>query len=205
MDSTDLHIGRSVYPIWLRFFTIIAGLAAFFLLAGQSSLFNSDPSLPWNEQDRILSQGQPTQFHLSEDQPQLTQVLRYKTRVEQDDQPRGEINVLIYPDGSVKGVWNGEYDEPNNVHCLIMAASFTGNIDPSRRFVKRDPSRLYFATAGTSALIETNLSTSRDRSINGAIYVRGWIDPNFAVIGDLIITENKKTFETFNWTALPVN
>ena len=176
------------------------------MFVGPSLLFgNPDSSLPWNEQASILPSGKALQFNLSEDQPQLTDTLRYKAQVEQGGQPRGEINVLIYPDGTVKGVWNGEYDRPDDVHCLVMAASFTGNIDPSKRFVKRDPSKLYFITAGTSTLVETNLSTSRDSSISSFIYVRGWLDPNYAIIGELIITENKKTYETFSWDALPVN
>jgi hypothetical protein len=206
MDYIDQQNVRSVYPVWLRFFTLIAGLAAFLLLVGPSVLFsNSDPSLPWNEQASILPPGKTPQFKLSKDQPQLTDTLRYKAQVEQGDQRRGEINVLIYPDGTVKGIWNGEYDQPNDVHCTIMAASFAGNIDPSKRFVKSDTSKLYFLTAGASTLMETNLSTKRDRGINGFVYVRGWLDPNYAVIGELIITENKKTYETFSWDALPVN
>jgi hypothetical protein len=202
----DFQTRRFVYPIWLRFFTLVAALAAFILLVGPSFLFsNSDPSLPWNEQSRILPPGKTPQFKLSESQPQLTDTLRYKTQVEQGGQPRGDISVLIYPDGTVKGVWNGEYDETNNVHCLILAASFAGNIDPSKRFVKSDLSRLYFLTVGTSTLMETNLSTNRDRGINSFIYVRGWLDPNYAVIGELIITEDKKTYETFSWDAILVN
>jgi hypothetical protein len=206
MDYIDRQNVRSVYPIWLRFFTLIAALAAFLLLVGPSVLFsNSDPTLPWNEQASILPPGKTPQFKLSPDQPQLTEAIRYKAQVEQGDQPRGEINVLIYPDGTVKGVWNGEYDQPNDVHCLIMAASFTGNIDPSKRFVKSDPSKLYFLTAGASSRMETNSSTGHSRGINDFVYVRGWLDPNYAVVGELIITENKKTCEIFSWDAVPVN
>lgn len=206
MDYIDSQNRRSVYPIWLRFFTLIAAFAACVMFVGPSFLFgNSDPSLPWNEQASILPPGKTPQFKLSEDQPQLTGTLRYKTQVEQGGQPRGNINVLIYPDGTVKGFWNGEYDEPNDVHCLVMAASFTGNIDPSKRFVKRDPSKLYFVTAGTFTLMETNLSTSRDRGINGFVYVRGWLDSNYTVVGELIITENKKTFDSFSWIGVPAN
>ena len=206
MDYIDPQNKRSVYPVWLRFFTLVAAFAAFVIFVGPSSLFsNSDPSLPWNEEGRVLSRDRTSQFHLSEYQPKLTKVLRYKAQVEQGGQPRGEINVLIYPDGAVKGVWNGEYDGLNDVHCLILAASFTGNIDPSKRFVKSDPSKLYFLTVGTSTLMETNLSTNRDRGINGFVYVRGWLDPNYTAVGELVITRDKKTFETFSWVAVPVN
>jgi hypothetical protein len=205
----DSQAGRLVYPIWLRFFTLAAALAAFFLLVGPSSLFsNSDPSLPWNEQGRILPQGRRPQFHLSEDQPRLTNIFRYKTEVELDGQPQGEIIFLIYPDGTVKGIWNGEYNRADDTHCLIMAASFAGNIDPTRKYIEngvKDPSKLYFITAGAYNLFETTLSTKQQRNVSGFVYVRGWLDPNYAAVGELIITQNKKTFKTFSWTANSVN
>ncbi|MGA2070679.1 MAG: hypothetical protein ABSG97_04955 [Sedimentisphaerales bacterium] len=203
MNTQSRHF---VYPIWLRFFTLVAAFAAFVMFVGPSYLFsNSDASLPWNEQVSILPPGKTPQFKLSAEQPQLTGALRYKAQVEQGGQPRGDINVLIYPDGTVKGIWNGEYDQPNDVHRVILAANFTGNIDPSKGFLKGDPSKLYFVTAGTSTLMETNLSTSENHAINGFIYVRGWLDLNYAVVGELIITENKKTFESFSWVGLPVD
>ncbi len=205
----DSWASRFVYPIWLRFFTLAAAVAAFFLLVGPSPLFtNSDSSLPWNEQGRILPQGQTPQFHLSEDQPRLTNVLRYKVQVERDDQSQGGISFLIYPDGTVKGVWNGEYDRADDTHCLIMAASFAGNIDPTRKYIEngvQDPSKLYFITAGAYNVFETVLSTGKSRTVYGFVYVRGWLAPNYTAVGELIITQNKKTFETFSWAAVPVN
>jgi hypothetical protein len=143
---------------------------------------------------------------------------------------------MIDTDGSVKGVWNGEYDrpsdnpvirgslprpheepnadsklenqsesEPNNVHCLIMAASFYGNVDPSKPFGSRDRSNLYFITRGAFTMLETQQSTGRSRSIFGLIYVRGWLDPNYTAVGEIIVTENKKSFETLDWVAQPAN
>lgn len=209
LTANDSQARRFVYPLWLRFFTLAAAVVAFFLLIGPSSLFiNSDPTLPWNEQKRLTPRGMTPQFHLSEEQPKLTNVFRYKTQVELDDQPRGEINILIYPNGTVKGIWNGEYDRSDDVHCLIMAASFTGNIDPTRQYIENgtgDPSKLYFLTVGGYNTLETNMSTKQSRNVSGFVYVRGWLDLNYAVVGEVIITEDKKAFETFSWASLPVN
>jgi hypothetical protein len=206
MNTHDKHF---VYPIWLRFFALAAGLAACVIFVGPKYLFSSyDTSLPWNEQERILSNARTQQFHLSEEQPELTNILRYKARLEQDDQPRGEINILVYPDGVVKGVWNGEYERPEDIHCLIMASSFAGNIDPSKQYIEdgvRDPSKIYFLTAGGYNTFETKAQNTQPRNVSGFVYVRGWIDPNYNVAGEMIITEDKKAFETFSWAATPVN
>ncbi len=206
IDSQDRH---SIYPIWLRFFTFFAAIVAALILLGPSFSFsNSDPSLPWNEQARILSPGKTSDAKPSADQPQLTCALRYKAQAEQDGSPRGTVNLLIYPDGTVKGVWNGKYTKPDDAHCLIMAASFDGNIDPSKPFIRdgaQDPSKLYFITAGAFTLVETQLSTGQSRNINGYIYVRGWLAQDYTALGELTVTEDKKSFETFDWAAQPAN
>jgi hypothetical protein len=209
MDYIGPKNRRFVYPVWLRFFTLIAAVGAFLLFVDPSVLFsNSDPSLPWNEQERILPKGGTPQFHLSEDQPRLTNVFRYKAQVEQDGQPQGRINFMIYPDGTVKGVWNGEYDRADDTHCLIIAASFTGNIDPTRKYIENgieDPSKLYFITAGAYNVFETVPSTGKSRDVSGFAYLRGWLNSNYTAVGELVITQNKKTFETFSWAAFPFN
>ena len=205
METRDRN---TVYPIWLRFFALAAALAAFAFI-GPSSLFsNTDSSLPWNEQERIWPEGQSRQVHLYANQPKLVNAMRYKAGAEQDEKPRGEISILVYPDGTVKGVWNGEYDGSDGTHYLIMAASFAGNIDPSKKFIengKRDQSMLYFITAGAYNLVETTSSGGHPRDASGFLYVRGWLDPNYTAVGELIITKNKKSFETFSWAARPVN
>jgi hypothetical protein len=205
----DTHSRRFTYPVWLRFFTFIAAIvAALLLLSPHFQFTNSDPALPWNEENRIWSQGRISIVVPSADQPQLTQVLRYKTQTEHDGLECGTLNLLIYPDGIVKGVWNGEYDLPGGGHYLVMAASFAGNIDPSKTFVEngiRDPSKLYFITAGSFTMDKTQLSIGQNRSVNGGLYVRGWLDSEFTATGELIITEDKKSFDTFHWTAEPVN
>jgi len=249
---------RSIYPVWLRFFTLIAAIAAGLMLFGPSLLFSrTDQTLAWNEEFRILAPGQTSQAAPSADQPQLTGILRYKTQVGEVDNPRGTINFLIYPDGSVRGVWNGEYDrpddspvkseissrlrppasaslveagepnanskpenqsenqpaqnpagEPDDIHCVIMAASFNGNVDPSKPFAKngsRERSNLYFIAKGTFTMFETRQSNNQSQAVLGLIYVRGWLCFDYTAVGEIIITENKRTFKTFDWVAQPAN
>lgn len=204
----DTQKRNSIYPLWLRFFTLIAALAAAVILFGPSYLLsNTDPSLPWVDAARILPSGREPSFHLSVDQPKLTDTLRYRTPAQLDDWPRGNLNFVVLPDGVIKGVWSGEYDESDDVHCIILAASFIGNIDPSKPCIegkRHDASKLYFVTAGTYTLLK-EASSGPARGINGFVYVRGWLDPNYAAIGELILTEDKRSYETYSWAATPVN
>jgi len=206
--ETSSQSRRSIYPVWLRFFTFIAALVAGIILVGPTFLFSdTDPSLPWNEENRILPPDQTPVISPSPEQPQLTRVLRYKTSVRQENGSAGDISILIYPEGTVRGVWNGEYETQNNVRCQIMAASFTGNIDPSKTFIendKIDPSRLYFITVGSFTMMET-LPSGANHCVYGGIYVRGWLDSEFTASGELIVTKNKRSYKIFNWTAFPVN
>jgi hypothetical protein len=208
MGYINTHDRHFVYPVWLRIFTLVGVFAVFAMVAGPSYLFSSyDTTLPWNEQERISSKGPITEIHLSEDRPQLDNILRYKSEVEQDEQPRGEINILIYPDGSVKGIWNGEYDRLDDAHCLVMASNFSGSVIPDRKYVENsvnDSTKLYFFAAGAYNLFETEQSTKKQRSLSGFVYVRGWLDPNYLAVGELIITRDKKTCETFLWVSSPV-
>lgn len=214
----DFQTRRLTYPVWLRLFTAIAAIAAALLLFNRSSLsINTNPDLPWNEEFRIINDSQTLPKKPKEHQPQLTETLRYKMHPEQNGFQCGNLNFLIQPDGIVKGVWNGEYeqhasgestDNSGTIHRVIMAASFIGNIDPSKPCFesgKRDPSKLYFIASGTFTLYETQTSAGYGRNVYGYVYVRGWLDPNDAGLGELIITENKKSFETFTWMGQSVN
>jgi hypothetical protein len=217
----DSQTRRSIYPLWLRLFTFIAmiAVAVIFLAPSLSPSVSTDPSMPWNEAARILHCDQPYEIKPSPDQPQFTKILRYKTEAEQDGNPRGAINILIYPGGVVRGMWKGEYDmfaadsieqssdRPDKIHRIITASNFEGKIVPSKLFIEnhtQDPTKLYFITKGNFNIIETLPSSDMGYDISGFIYVRGWLDPNYTATGEIIITKNKKSFETFYWTAQPI-
>ena len=200
---------RSVYTVWLRSLAFIGVFAGAFFLISPSFLFSySNPNLPWNEETRILPSGKTATRAPSADQPKITEVLSYKTQVHQDGSPRGRIGFIVYPSGIVKGVWNGEYDSSNDAHCTILAANFAGNIDPAKPCIEgniHDASKLYVITSGTFTLLETGNITGHNRGINGLVYVRGWLDPNYFATGELFITKNKKSYEVFSWSAAPVD
>lgn len=211
LDSAQLgwRNRRSVYTVWLRFLALISVVVGAFILICPSFLFSySNPNLPWNEEARILAPGVAVSRSPSADQPKITDVLRYKARVWQDDDSRGLVNFIVYPDGIVKGVWNGEYESSSDAHCTVLASSFSGNIDPAKPCVDEnihDAGKLYLITSGSYTMLETGGMTGYNRGINGLVYVRGWLDPNLLATGELFITRNKKSYEVFSWSAYPAN
>jgi hypothetical protein len=200
---------RSVYTVWLRFLALIGVVTGAFILIWPSFLLSySNPNLPWNEESRILAPGVAVSRSPSADQPKITEVLRYKSQVWLDNDSRGVVNFIIYPDGIIKGVWNGEYENSNDSHCIVLASSFSGNIDPTKPWTDEnihDATKLYFITSGTFTMLEMGSVTGYNRGINGLVYVRGWLDPNFLAAGELFITRNKKSYEVFSWSASPIN
>jgi hypothetical protein len=196
---------RSVYTVWLRIAALICMIAAIFVFfvpkfVGFIGFLN--PQLPWNEESRILPPGKIPSRHLSIDQPKLGEALHYKTTPTFEGLPCGNINFFISPDGVVKGIWNGEYDTSDDVHCTILAAGFAGNIDTSKSCVegnRHDPSKLYFITKGTVTMLKAGVFGNR--GVNGLVYFRGWLDPNYTAAGELFITQNKKSYEVFTFST----
>ena len=200
---------RSVYTIWLRCLVLAGVIISTFILIFPSilsSFYTAD--LPWNEEKRILPEGRLPAKEPSVDQPKITETIRFKMPVFEDNNPRGQINFVIYSNGAVKGVWNGEYDRNEEVYCTVLAASFSGNIDPSKPWIengKHDSSKLYFIASGTYSMLEKLSMTGQNRGINGLVYLRGWLDPNYTAQGELFSAENKRSYDVFYFSAAPLN
>ncbi len=205
ISAEDRH---SVYTVWLRYIVLAGILIGTFILSFPSFLSSFyGPDLPWKEENRILREGKKLTKKPSAEQPQLTDTLRYKARVYQDGSPRGFVNFILYADGTLKGVWNGEFDKNEDIYCTILAASYYGNIDPTKQCIQNnmhDASKLYFITSGSYSMVEKQPS-GQSRGINGMVYIRGWFDPNYEATGELFITQNRKTYEIFSFSADPFN
>jgi hypothetical protein len=202
--QTDLSDRRSVYTIWLRFLAFAAAATIGVMLFAPSLWSCPNPGLPWNEETRILPDGKIPTRAPNLDQPKIVDTLRYRTSPQLDGSGRGNLSFFITADGLVKGIWNGEYDRSDGSHCVIMAASFSGNIDPAKPYIEgnyHDVSKLYFTTRGSFTLLETAPGQNSSAGDNGFMYVCGWIDPNYNATGKMFLTKNKKTFDVFSWLA----
>jgi hypothetical protein len=204
--QVNTHSRRSVYTVWLRIPALICAITAAFVFLLYGFIGYQNPQLPWNEESRILPPGKIPSRPLSNDGPKLGEILHYKTIPTHEGLPCGNLTFFISPEGTVKGIWNGEYDTSDDVHCTILAASFAGNIDASKSFVEgnlHDPSKLYFITKGTITMLKSG--AFGNYGVNGLIYFHGWLDPDYTAAGQLFITQNKKSYEVFTCLAEELN
>lgn len=202
MIQIGLQDKRSVYTFWLRVLGMVCAIAAAFCFLIPTFFSFQNRQLPWNEESRILPAGSIPSRHPTLDQPKLSEVLHYKTSLVSDGSPCGNLNFCITPEGIVKGIWSGEYDTSEDVHCTILAASFSGNIDPAKSCIEgnhHNSSKLYYITKGAITMLKTG--TFGNRSFSGQIYFRGWLDPNYSAAGELFVTQNKKSYEVFTCLA----
>ena len=197
------QINRPAFVVLLMLLVIV--VVGTLIWLDPSALFNrSDPDLPWNEEFRLLKPGQQAKHTPSPEQPNITRILLFKADVEQQQEPRGQIELVIQPDGTVEGGWAAEYNPSPKINYLVMGADFKGNIDPSNIYTDEDGedrSKLYFITKGKFIILETRLQSGKVRSVKGRIYVRGWVDTDYTATGEITITSDKRSFQTFSWQA----
>lgn len=159
---------------------------------------------PWKEWRLRQSSEKPAQ-ELFEQQPDITNIILYDTNVRLEREPRGELRLTIHPDGSVGGMWYGDYYNNSKVNFDILRGDFKGRTYPRKIYRDEqgleDKSKLYFITKGTFLLAETNFKKDTVFHRGGDIYVRGWVEPDYKIMGEIIITSNEKYFETFTWQA----
>ena len=58
---------------------------------------------------------------------------------------------------------------------------------------------LFFLTRGGFVILETNDGNGQVRNLTGNVYARGWLDVEYGVIGEMIITSDERNFRRFTW------
>jgi hypothetical protein len=162
-----------------------------------------DPNLPWNQEFRLV-EGREQVRAPSGEQPQLTKSLKFEAPAMKEGSKRGNIRMSIRRSGRIAGMWTGEfYPEPNVNHALL-GCTFEGNIDPSNVYQDEggpDPSKLYFITRGKFIILSNNRVTGKTKKVAGHIYLTGWLDCEHNATADVIITQNKKSYQRLSWKA----
>jgi hypothetical protein len=158
---------------------------------------------PWKEWRLRESNPKALQM-LSEEQPDITKGVRYDVNVNYQDEGRGQLYLVIQPDGMVMGAWNGHYHkEKSKLSIDIQNGDFAGYVCPLKIYRDEngeDPSKLYFIAKGDFLIHESDLE-SKYHIITGALYVTGWIDADYAVRGKIVITSDEKYSEIYDWRA----
>lgn len=161
---------------------------------------------PWEEESRLLQQGQQLSDSLSPDQPVIDKTIILKANVKEAANDRG-LNITINPDGTVIGRYNADYNRGTNPKMNYnMNAEFKGNFDPSNIYFDEqgsDRSKLFFLTKGEMLIVEMNFTADTTAYNTQDIYVTGWINPDYTAKGRLILMTGRKTFQTFHWKTAP--
>lgn len=163
--------------------------------------------MPWEEW-RLRAKSTKAVPECSEEQPELAEMLGYNANVELSGSSdhRGEIQLVIRPDGTVMGSWGGNYYNNDKVNFDVQGGGFAGRVYPGKIYRDengQDPSRLYFLAKGEFAIHETDFKKDRFHIRVGDIYVRGWLDSDHRVTCEIIITSDENYYECFDWQAKP--
>ena len=157
---------------------------------------------PWQEWRLRQMNQTDKQQQASAEQPKITKTLEYNTNARLDNEPRGEVSLVIGPGGVVAGSWYGNYYNEKKEQCDIQGGGFEGRTYPAKIYRDEngeDPSKLYFLAKGGFAFHK--FKTGKFRIIGGDIYVNGWLASDYSVKGQITITSNEKYFETFDFKA----
>ena len=214
----NVHVHSSTKPIRLGsalvWFLVVVGLVIVIMLVqGVMKKTAKDPDTcldlePWTEW-RLRKSNAKVLEEPSEEQPDITEGVRYDINVNYQDESRGEIDLVIQPDGMVRGAWHGYYHkEKPKLYFDIQGGDFEGYVCPLKIYQDengQDPSKLYFIAKGNFLILETNFDNGKVKNAIGNIYVTGWINPDYSVTGKITITSDKKSLQAFHWQGQPLN
>jgi len=158
---------------------------------------------PWKEW-RLRESNPKVLQEPSEKQPDITKGVQYDVNVNYQDENRGQLYLVIQPDGIVIGAWHGHYHkEKSKLGVDIQDGDFAGYVCPLKIYRDEngeDPSKLYFIAKGDFLIHEYDLK-SKYHIITGDLYVTGWVESDCAVHGKVVITSDEKYSEAFDWMA----
>ncbi len=193
--------GFAVLMVFLVMFVV-----AMLVWLDPSALFSkNDSQLPWNEEFRIVKTSEDVPPP-SEEQPEITRIIRFGAEAKYEGQERGNISLMIFPDGRIEGGWDAEYYPDDKFHLQVMMSGVKGNIDSSKVYSDsegEDPSKLYLIAKGNLLILESNLDNNQVRSVKGRLYITGWLDSEYNAKGELTVTSDKRNYKIFSWETKP--
>ena len=180
---------------------LIVVFGALIWLDPMALIHGSGSGMPWNEEFRIVRPGGEVK-QPKEGQPKILDNLCFEGRIVEDNEVKGGVGLYFLTDGRIKGIWAGTYKPEPEITWEVVGSRFKGNIDPSKIYSDEDgedPRKLYFIAKGRFLILETNSKTDKIKTAKGAIYVTGWLDNEYYVVGKVTITSDKKTYWEYGW------
>jgi len=183
-----------------RGFVLIAILAVVLIIVmlymvNMTSIFGPmdknrpDEERPWFEEKRLVDKNT---FPLKQTGKKGKVVINDETilkgSVQRKDENRGDIEIVIEPDGLVKGHWQCAYEYTDSSY--IISAEFSGNIDPMKTYQNETGKNyrlLHFITKGKYEQIKTDKKTGNQWPSKQTIYVVGWVDKDYSAKGRLFL------------------
>jgi len=161
---------------------------------------------PWEEESRLLQQGQQLADSLSPDQPVIKETIFLQASVKEAANSTG-LKFAIEPDGTVAGGYYADYNKSKDKIEMnyVMNAGFEGNFDPSNIYFDEageDTSKLFFLAKGQMSILAHNFTADTVGHSTQNIYVTGWINPDYTATGRLVLMTGRKTFQTFHWKTV---
>lgn len=134
---------------------------------------------PWFEQQRLLGKNAlPIKQTGKKGKTVISSQTILKGNVQRNDENRGNLEIVIEPNGLAAGRWQCEYEYTDSSYTI--SAQFKGNIDPTKTFENengKNKQLLYLITKGKYEQIKTDKKTANQWPIKQTIYVVGWIYP----------------------------
>jgi hypothetical protein len=183
---------------------IVCIIGVFIWLDPMGLIHGSDSGMPWNEERRLVPVGEKVK-QPKEEQPKISENLYFESKIMENNEVRGGVDMFISTDGRIKGVWGGTYKPEPNITWEVQGSRFRGNIDPTKLYRDdsgEDPHRLYFIAEGDSLILVTDAKTDKIKTATVLIYVTGWLDNEYKAVGKITITSDKKAYWEYYWGSI---
>jgi hypothetical protein len=166
---------------------------------------------PWFQEQRLLDKNT---FPLKQTGKNGKVVINDETVlkgiVQRKDENRGNLEIVIEPNGRATGRWQCKYEYTDSSYAI--SAEFKGNIDPTKTYQNengKNPQLLYFITKGKYQQIKTDKKTGNQWPIKQIIYVVGWVDKDYSAKGKLFLMadndEETHGNAEYDWQTKPDN
>ena len=165
---------------------------------------------PWQEEWRVVGSKRAKPRgdewrELSAVHPDISRGLTMYGYVQDDQgQPRGKLEFVIHPDGTLGGTWSGKFRTESNKAYDLMGAGVEGNVDATKVYRDEEGEMkeyLYLIGVGKFTMLEERKETSKMRHVAGFLYLTGWLSPESTAMGRLHLTNDRKKQTVYSWTT----